>query len=154
MLYRLLADLVVLVHLGFIAFVAIGGLLAVKWPRLVRLHVSAVLWAAAIVTIGFTCPLTPLEKHLRERAGASSYDGGFVDHYLDGVVYPGRYTALARVIVAVLILGGYIALLRHQPSASTSRAPWRARIALVRRSAPIGSARRGGKDGPGAATVV
>jgi Protein of Unknown function (DUF2784) len=110
-LYRLLADLVVVVHLMFIAFVAVGGLLAIKWPRLVRLHVPVVLWAAAIVTIGFTCPLTPLEKHLRGRAGASSYDGGFVDHYLDDVVYPGRYTALARLIVAALILAGYTALL-------------------------------------------
>ena len=110
-LYRLLADLVVVVHLVFIAFVAVGGLLAIKWPLLVRLHLPVVLWAAAIVTIGFTCPLTPLEKHLRRRAGASSYDGGFVDHYLNDVVYPGRYTALARVIVAAVILGGYTALL-------------------------------------------
>ena len=110
-LYRLLADLVVVVHVVFIAFVAVGGLLAIKWPRLVRLHLPVVLWAAAIVTIGFTCPLTPLEKHFRRRAGASSYDGGFVDHYLNDVVYPGRYTELARLIVAVVIVGGYTALL-------------------------------------------
>ena len=123
MLYRLLADLVVVVHLMFIVFVAVGGLLAIKWPRLVPLHLPVVLWAAAIVTIGFTCPLTPLEKHLRGWSGASSYDGGFVDHYLDDVVYPGRYTALARMIVAVLILAGYTALLAqnrrgHRPVSS------------------------------------
>ena len=111
MLYRLLADLVVVVHLVFIAFVAVGSVLAIKWPRLVRLHLPVVVWAAAIVTIGFTCPLTPLEKHLRERAGALSYDGGFVDHYLDDVVYPGGYTVLARLVVAALVLGGYAALL-------------------------------------------
>ena len=54
-LYRLLADLVVVVHLVFFVFVAVGGLLAIKWPRLMRLHLPVVLWAAAIVTIGFTC---------------------------------------------------------------------------------------------------
>jgi hypothetical protein len=84
MLYRLLADAVVLVHLGFIAFVAIGGMLAWRWPRLVWLHLPAAGYALAIVTVGFTCPLTPLEKHLRHLAGQAGYPGGFVDHYLTG----------------------------------------------------------------------
>ena len=57
-------------------------------PRLVRLHLPVVLWATAIVTIGFTCPLTPLKKRFQLRAGASSYDGGFVDHYLNDVSIP------------------------------------------------------------------
>ena len=111
MLYRILADLVLVAHLGFIAFVAVGSLLVPKWPRLLWPHVAVVAWAAAIVTVGFSCPLTPLEKHLRERAGHSSYDGGFVDHYIDGVVYPGRFTALARLLVGVLIVAGYALLL-------------------------------------------
>ena len=68
----------------------------------------------AIVTIGFTCPLTLLENHFRRRAGASSYDGGFVDHYLNGVVYPGRYTELARLIVAVVIVGCYTAAAQNR----------------------------------------
>jgi len=113
-LYRLLADLVVVVHLLFIVFVAVGSLLAVRSPRLVFVHVPVVLWAAAIVTIGFTCPLTPLEKAFRERAGTTSYDGGFIDHYLDGVVYPGRYTTVARLLVAVAILVGYLVLLARR----------------------------------------
>jgi hypothetical protein len=82
-----------------------------------------VAWAAAIVSIGFTCPLTPLEKHLRERAGSSSYDDGFIDHYLDGVVYPGGMTTLARLMVAVLIAVGYAAVVarnrRHRSHSTT-----------------------------------
>ncbi len=62
MIYRLLADLVVVIHLAFIVFVAVGGLLAWRWPQLVWAHVPVVVWAVAIVAIGFTCPLTPLEK--------------------------------------------------------------------------------------------
>ena len=83
MIYRLLADLVVLVHLAFIVFVAVGALLAWRWPHLVWAHVPVVVWAVAIVAIGFTCPLTPLEKLLRRRAGGEAYDDGFIDHYLD-----------------------------------------------------------------------
>jgi hypothetical protein len=127
--YRLMADLVVLLHLLFIAFVAVGSLLTVRWPRLVVLHVPVVIWAAAIVTIGFTCPLTPLEKALRRRAGASLYDGGFVDHYLDGVVYPGRYTTLARMLVAALIVAGYIVLLARRRHPLTAQRTERSTMA-------------------------
>jgi hypothetical protein len=125
-LYRILADMVVVVHLTFILFVTVGSALIWKWPRLLWPHLAVVAWAAAIVTVGFTCPLTPLEKYLRQRAGESSYDGGFIDHYLRGVVYPGRFTVLARLLVAVLIVAGYAALLarsrrRARSGAATSR---------------------------------
>ncbi len=110
MTYRLLADLVVVVHLAFLVFVALGAMLAWRWPRLVWVHVPVVVWAVAIVAIGFTCPLTPLEKLLRRRAGGETYDGGFVDHYLEGVVYPGRFLVAARAVVLVLIVVGYAGL--------------------------------------------
>lgn len=124
MLYRMLADLVVVTHLVFIAFVAVGSLLVWKWPRLLWPHLAVVAWAAAIVTVGFTCPLTPLEKHFREQAGQSSYDGGFIDHYLDGVIYPGRFTMLARLLVGMTIVVGYGLLLVH---GRTRRRPGAAR---------------------------
>jgi hypothetical protein len=101
----------VAVHLAFIVFVALGGFLAWRWPRLVWVHVPVVVWAVAIVAIGFPCPLTPLEKALRRRAGGEAYDGGFIDHYLTGVVYPGRLLVLARALVLALIVVGYAGLL-------------------------------------------
>src|SRR6266540_3228451 len=100
MLYGLLADFVVIVHLGFITFVAVGGLLAWRWPRLFGVHLPAVVYAAAIVTVGFDCPLTPLEKHFRRLAGQPAYAGGFVNHYLTNVVYPGGLTPLLRAVAA------------------------------------------------------
>jgi hypothetical protein len=111
MFYRLLAELVVLAHFCFIAFVAGGALLAWQWPRLLWLHLPAVVWAVAIVMVGFPCPLTPLENHLRRRAGQAGYAGGFVDHYLTGVIYPGRLTALIRTLVAAVVVTGYARLL-------------------------------------------
>jgi hypothetical protein len=107
MVFRLLADLVVVVHLAFILFVAVGGLLVWRWPRLMRLHVPALGWGIAIVTVGFTCPLTPLEKQLRERAGEQGYEGGFVDRYIEGVIYPGSLTRLLQALVAVAVIVGY-----------------------------------------------
>ena len=58
---------------------------------------SAVVQAGTVI-IGFPCPLTALEKSLRSLAGEHLYPGGFVNHYLAGVVYPGEYTwALRRL---------------------------------------------------------
>ena len=124
MLYRMLADVVVVIHVLFIAFVALGSLLVRRWPRLLWPHLAVVAWAAAIVTVGFTCPLTPLEKHLRTKASQSSYDGGFVDHYLEDVVYPGGYTTVARLVVGALIVVGYAPVLargrRHGRSSTAT----------------------------------
>ncbi|MEO5580297.1 MAG: DUF2784 family protein, partial [Gemmatimonadaceae bacterium] len=38
MIYRLLADAVVLLHLGFVIFVMLGGFLLRRWPKLIYAH--------------------------------------------------------------------------------------------------------------------
>lgn len=113
MAYRLAADLVVVAHFAFIVFVAIGALLAWRWPRLLWAHLPAVAYAAAIAAFGFTCPLTPLEKWFRERAG-DGYEGGFVDRYIEGVIYPGNLTTLLRSLAAAAIVIGYLGLARRR----------------------------------------
>ena len=112
--YRLSADLVVVIHLTFIMFVAVGGLLAWRWPRLVWLHVPSVVWAVATITVGVPCPLTGIENLLRDRAGQEGYGGGFVDRYVEGVVYPESLTPLLRAMAALAVTAGYFVLLRRQ----------------------------------------
>ena len=112
MVYRVLADAVVLVHLGFILFVAAGGVLAWRWPALLWAHVPAVAWAAGTVLIGFPCPLTALEKSLRRLAGSGGYEGGFVDRYVEGVVYPEEFTLVLRLLAVLAIVIGYLGLRR------------------------------------------
>jgi Protein of Unknown function (DUF2784) len=90
--YGLLADLTVLLHAAFIIFAVFGGLLAVRWPRIVWLHLPAVLWAAFVEFSGRICPLTPLENRYRELAGESGYSGGFIEHYVLPVIYPAGLT--------------------------------------------------------------
>lgn len=108
---HLLADLTLLLHLAFILFVVLGGLLALRWRRILFVHPPAALWGAWIEFTGGICPLTPLEQELRLRAGEAGYSGGFVEHYVIPVIYPdwlSRPTQLALGLFVVLVnLGIY-----------------------------------------------
>ncbi len=86
--YRHLADALVVFHLGFVAFVVTGGLLVLRWRRVMWLHLPAAAWGVFVEFSGWICPLTPLENQLRESAGELAYRGTFVDHYIKPVLYP------------------------------------------------------------------
>lgn len=86
--YGLLADGVMLVHLGFVLFVALGALLVLWRGWIAWLHVPCAAYGAAIEFFGWICPLTPLENALRRRAGGGEYAGGFIEHYVGGILYP------------------------------------------------------------------
>jgi len=117
---RFAADVVVLVHLAFILFVAAGGLLVLRWPRLAWMHVPAIIWGALIEFAGWICPLTPLENRLRAAAGEAAYSGGFIDRYIMPIVYPagltrGMQLALGVAVIAVnLVIYGRLALRIYQ----------------------------------------
>jgi hypothetical protein len=85
---RLLADAVVLVHAGFVAFVLAGGLLALRRPRVAWIHLPCAAYGVMVEVFQWTCPLTPLENRLRRLAGEAGYPGGFVERYLVPLVYP------------------------------------------------------------------
>jgi hypothetical protein len=99
-----LADLVVLLHLAFAAFVAFGSLLVLRWPRLAWAHVPAAVWGAAIEFTGWICPLTPLEHELRARSGTAPYAGDFVARYLMPLLYPEGLTRAAQLGLGVLVV--------------------------------------------------
>ncbi|MEW5891833.1 MAG: DUF2784 domain-containing protein [Pseudomonadota bacterium] len=101
----LLADLVLLAHLGFIAFVGAGGLLVARWPRLAWLHLPAVAWGAAVEIANLSCPLTPLENRLRQAAGEAGYAGDFIGHYLLGLIYPEGLTRPVQIGLGLLAIG-------------------------------------------------
>ena len=91
MLYATLADLILLTHLCFVAFVSVGVLAVLLWPRLALLHVPCLMYGAAIELIGWICPLTPLEQDLRWLAGQEGYAGAFIEHYVGRLLYPGDW---------------------------------------------------------------
>lgn len=121
MVFEVLADVVVLLHLGFILFVALGSLVLWRWPRLAWAHVPALLYAIVIITVGFSCPLTPLEKWLRRRGDGVAYEGGFVDRYVEDVVYPEEHTAALRALAAAAVVTGYVLLATRARRAGGAR---------------------------------
>jgi hypothetical protein len=112
--YRLMADLVVVIHLAFIVFVGAGALLARRRPWVAWLHGPSLIWAVASITIGLPCPLTSLEKLLRRLGGEGVYGAGFVDHYIEGVVFPESLTPSLRAMALVAIVVGYAGLYRSR----------------------------------------
>jgi hypothetical protein len=104
MSYRLLADLVLILHALFVAFVMLGALLVLRWPRVAWIHVPVVTWGAGIEFLGGICPLTPLENHWRGLAGQLGYPGGFVEHYIVAVLYPDGLTRRVQLVLGALVL--------------------------------------------------
>jgi hypothetical protein len=101
---RLLADLLLTLHLAFIAFAVGGGLLVWRHRGWAALHLPAAAWAAWTEFTGTICPLTPWEQALRLQAGEAGYAGGFVEHYLVPLIYPGALTPRLQVALGVLVV--------------------------------------------------
>jgi Protein of Unknown function (DUF2784) len=104
LIYRALADLVLVVHLAFVLFVVLGGLLVLRWPRLAWLHVPAAIWGVLIEYTGWICPLTPLENSLRMRGGEAGYTGGFIQHYIQPILYPAGLTRSTQIVLGSIAL--------------------------------------------------
>lgn len=104
-MYQLAADFVLLIHLAFIVFVAAGGLLAFRWPRVVWVHLPAMAWGIFVEASGTICPLTPLEDALRALAGTPVDPRDFIARTLLPLIYP---TALTRELQWTL--AGLVAL--------------------------------------------
>ena len=120
--YILLADLLVGIHLAFVGFVILGGLLAARWPWVAWLHLPAVCWGVGIEWMGEICPLTPLEEDLRMRAGEVGYAGGFIEHYVTSALYPQGLTREIQVALGVAVItvnvAVYVVAIRRAKSAA------------------------------------
>lgn len=104
MLYSCLADIVVIVHFGFILFVILGGIAVYFWKKLIWLHLAALGWGICIEFSGWICPLTPLENTLRSLSLQAGYEGGFIEHYLIPIIYPEGLTRDIQIMLGTLVL--------------------------------------------------
>jgi len=124
MIYRILADLLVALHMAFVLFVALGGILVLWRRRLAFVHIPAAIWGVLIEFAGWVCPLTPLEVRFRILGGEAGYVGGFMDQYLVPVLYPVGLTREQQVglgiLVAALNLGIYGVLVWKRKKIGTS----------------------------------
>ena len=103
-MYSALADAVLVLHLAFVLFVVLGGLLALRWPRAAWAHLPAAAWGVAIELGGWICPLTPLENELRSRAGEPAYHRDFIARYLLPAIYPEGLTREVQVALGLVAL--------------------------------------------------
>ena len=127
MIYRLIGEGAMVLHMAFLVYVAVGGFLAWKWPRAFWPHLACALYGLGITFIGWDCPLTHVENWGRERAGQEGLsDTGFVDHYLTGVVYPAEHLTSVRLLTALIVAVSWAGLLvihlrrRRRPSSDTA----------------------------------
>jgi hypothetical protein len=105
--YSALAVFVLLLHALFILWVMLGALLTRFRPVLRWLHIASLVWGVLTELLPWPCPLTLLENWLEGKAGVEPYQGGFLLHYLDKLVYPDISTTVltvAGVLVCVLNL--------------------------------------------------
>ena len=104
MLYWLAANIVLIIHLGFVIYVVCGGFFILRWRWTLFLHLPAVIWAALLEFNSWICPLTPLEQWLRVAGGQRGYSGGFIEHYLLSLLYPDGLTPDIQTMLGVFVV--------------------------------------------------
>jgi hypothetical protein len=104
MLFRVLADVAVVLHVGFVLFVVVGGVLVMRWPRVAWVHLPAAAWGAWVEFAGWVCPLTPLENALRTRGGEAAYTSSFVEQYLMPILYSAVLSRELQYVLGALVL--------------------------------------------------
>jgi hypothetical protein len=102
--YRILADIIVLIHLLFIVFVISGGLLGFYKKWTVWVHIPAAVWGALVELTGWFCPLTPLENRFRISGGAVGYEGSFVEQYIIPLIYPENLTRNTQIAMGISVI--------------------------------------------------
>ncbi|MCW3148570.1 DUF2784 domain-containing protein [Stutzerimonas stutzeri] len=104
MLYRLAADALLVLHLGFVLFALFGGLLVARKHGVLPIHLLAMGWAVYVELADRGCPLTGWEQTLRLQAGDAGYSEGFIEHYLLPILYPQWLTWPVQYVLAGVVL--------------------------------------------------
>jgi len=130
-MFGLLADAILIIHLGFILFVVlgqvaimIGGLRAWRWVRHrgFRLGHLLAIWVVIIPAwLGWLCPLTVLENALRRRSGEPSYDATFIGHWVGRLIYVQLPLWLLAILYALFGLLVVWSWWRIRPNPSRNR---------------------------------
>jgi hypothetical protein len=108
--YRMLGVAIAALHFGYLAYLLLGGYLALRWPRTFVLHLIIVAWAVLVVTVHAPCPLTRLQNNLRTRGGQPKLGDSFLNSYVRGVFYPAGHESTVRGVVGAWVVISWIIL--------------------------------------------
>ena len=111
--YSALAVFVLFLHALFIVWVIFGGIVTDSRQVLRWLHIVSLVWGILTELLPWPCPLTVLENWLETKAGVEPYNGGFLLHYLDELVYPDISPTILTV-AGVLVCAFNLALYARQ----------------------------------------
>ena len=120
MVAHALAELVMVVHFGVLLFLLVGGFLAWHRPKVLYFHLAMATWGLLIVLFPLACPLTWLENELRAASGRPRLAEGFIDTYIDGVLYPDSAARLVQVLVALVVVASWTGYYFKRREARTS----------------------------------
>ena len=104
MIFRLLADLLLIFHVCYVLFAAFGGLFVLRWRFVWKMHLPAVAWGFLVQYFVWSCPLTAWENYFRALGGEAGYEGGFIEYYVRSVLYPG-FAPQFHLILSGLLIG-------------------------------------------------
>ena len=104
------ADCVLVGHALFALFAVLGGFLSFFDARFAFIHIPVVAWSSLVNLAHWTCPLTPLEKHFRVRAGQSAYEGGWIQHYIEPLLRPLGMPRRLEYVAGISVLVGNLIL--------------------------------------------
>lgn len=121
--YRYLTTLILGLHFAYLLYLVVGGFLAWRWPRAIWPHLVAGAWGFAVIAGRLVCPLTYAEDWSRRQAGEAGLTQGFIDRYVEGVIYPQQYTHVAQALAAVAVLASWIGYLVRRNRAKAAAPP-------------------------------
>lgn len=104
MVYRLLADLILILHFCFVLFAIFGGLLVLRWRWVWKLHLPALGWSFLVQYFVWICPLTNWENYFRRLGGEAGYESGFVEYFISAILYPGIITPQTHLLLAIALI--------------------------------------------------
>jgi hypothetical protein len=106
--YRALVTVILAAHFAYLAYAVFGGFLAWRWIHAIWPHLAAGAWGLVVVAFAVECPLTSAESWARERAGEAALTRGFIDRFVEGVLYPERYALAMQIAAGVVIVVSWI----------------------------------------------
>ena len=104
MIFRFLADLILILHFCFVLFAIFGGLLVLRWRWMWKFHLSALVWGFLVQYFVWMCPLTDWENYFRDLGGEAGYEGGFIEYFISAIIYPGIITPQTHLLMAVALV--------------------------------------------------